>query len=136
MSAVYVTLDDAITAIERSGFHVRDTGLLASALARPAAGFAGQEVYETIPAKAAALLESLAKNHPLFDGNKRTAWVLTQLFLWLNGYIHSFAEDEAFELIIAVAEDRLELKASAAAIEAHLEARQPPPAPRPRPIRA
>ncbi len=50
-----------------------NVGLAASALAAPRAGFGDVEVYPTILEKAAILLERLARNHPLPDGNKRTA---------------------------------------------------------------
>jgi death-on-curing protein len=64
--------------------------LAESALAAPRAGFGDVEVYPTILEKAAILLERLARNHPLPDGNKRTAFFLTGLFLEVNGLpLHS-----------------------------------------------
>jgi death-on-curing protein len=62
-----------------------NAGLAESALAAPRAGFGDVEVYPTILEKAAILLERLARNHPLPDGNKRTAFSLTGLFLEANG---------------------------------------------------
>jgi death-on-curing protein len=62
-----------------------NTGLAESALAAPRAGFGDVEVYPTTLEKAAILLERLARNHPLPDGNKRTAFFLTGLFLEANG---------------------------------------------------
>jgi death-on-curing protein len=62
-----------------------NVGLAESALAAPRAGFGDVEVYPTILEKAAILLERLARNHPLPDGNKRTAFLLTGLFLEVNG---------------------------------------------------
>ncbi len=59
--------------------------LAESALAAPRAGFGDVEVYPMILEKAAILLERLARNHPLPDGNKRTAFFLTGLFLEANG---------------------------------------------------
>lgn len=120
----YVSLADAAQAIERSGFRLRDAGLLSSALARPSSSFGGVEVYPDLDTKAAALLESLARNHPLFDGNKRTAWVLTQLFFWLNGFRHTFPVEDAFQLVIGVAEGKTSLEESAAALAAHRTARE------------
>jgi death-on-curing protein len=55
-----------------------------SALAAPRAGFGDVEIYPTILEKAAILLERLTRNHPLPDGNKRTAFFLTGLFLEAN----------------------------------------------------
>ncbi|MFG2038824.1 type II toxin-antitoxin system death-on-curing family toxin [Dactylosporangium sp. NPDC048998] len=64
---------------------VRDMGLLASAAARPATVAFGVEAYEDIWTKAGALLQSIALNHALIDGNKRLAWVAARVFLDLNG---------------------------------------------------
>ncbi len=68
----YLEAADALQVTERYGFYVRDAGLLASALARPSASMFGTDAYATFDRKAAALLESLVRNHPLVDGNKRT----------------------------------------------------------------
>jgi death on curing protein len=62
-----------------------NVGLAASALATPSAGFGGTDAYPTLLEKAAVLLEHLARNHPLPDGNKRTAFFLTGIFLENNG---------------------------------------------------
>jgi death-on-curing protein len=63
-----------------------DLGLAESALAAPRAGFGDVELYPTLLEKAAVLLERLARNHPLPDGNKRTAFIVTGLFLEANGH--------------------------------------------------
>jgi len=60
---------------------VRDPGALESALFRPQTGY-----YEDIVAEAAALLESLAINHPFVDGNKRNAFAAADVFLRINGW--------------------------------------------------
>jgi len=60
---------------------VRDLGALESALHRPQTGY-----YQTIVEEAAALMESVAKNHPFVDGNKRVAFAVTHVFLRINGY--------------------------------------------------
>lgn len=57
-------------AAEDQEFLVADAGLLQSALARPQATVFGQDAYRSLAAKAAALMESLARNHCLVDGNK------------------------------------------------------------------
>jgi len=117
---VYLDLEDAVPAIERLGFQVREAGLLGSALARPAANMYGQDAYSTLEEKAAVLLESLARNHPLFDGNKRTAWHLLLAFLRLNGFRIVIPEDQAFDLVVGVAEGRIEWQNSAPIIARHL----------------
>ena len=65
---------------------VRDLGLIESAVARPQASFGSKYLYISIFDKAAALLQSLLKNHPFVDGNKRTALTSAGLFLNKNGY--------------------------------------------------
>jgi death-on-curing protein len=60
---------------------VRDPGALEAALFRPQTGY-----YPDIIAEAAALLESLAINHPFVDGNKRIAFAATDVFLRINGW--------------------------------------------------
>src|SRR5690606_2328685 len=60
---------------------VRDPGALEAALFRPQTGY-----YADIVAEAAALLESLAVNHPFVDGNKRIAFAAADVFLRINGY--------------------------------------------------
>ncbi len=65
---------------------VRDFSLLHSAVERQKATFEGQDLYPTIFLKAGALLQSICLNHAFSDGNKRTAWIATIRFLWINGY--------------------------------------------------
>jgi death-on-curing protein len=72
---------------ETGGSHgVRDVGLLQSAVERARATFGGKDLYPDIFYKAAALMESLIKNHPFVDGNKRTAITSASIFLKMNGY--------------------------------------------------
>lgn len=62
-----------------------NVGLAESALAAPRAGFGDVDLYPSLLEKAAILLERLARNHPLPDGNKRTAFLMTARFLEVNG---------------------------------------------------
>lgn len=88
----YLTLTEVLVIHEElidlyGGAHgVRDMGAIESALFRPQTGY-----YEDVIAEAAALLESLAINHPFIDGNKRIAFAVADVFLRLNGHI--FEED-------------------------------------------
>ncbi len=116
----FLDIEDALQVIDRYGFHIRDVGLLASALARPATTVMGAEAYPELAMKAAALLESVARFHPLIDGDKRTAWTLMVLLLWINGYRHDFTTDEGFDLVVGVAAGTVELRDSAALISRHL----------------
>jgi len=60
---------------------VREPGALEAALFRPQTGY-----YDDIIAEAAALLESLAINHPFVDDNKRIAFAAADVFLRINGW--------------------------------------------------
>jgi death on curing protein len=63
---------------------IQDVGLLGSAAARPQTSAFGEDAYPDIWTKAAALLQSILKNHALVDGNKRLGWLATATFLELN----------------------------------------------------
>lgn len=64
----------------------------------------GIEAYATVWEKAAALLHSLLINHPFVDGNKRTAWMCTVVFLDLNGAeMPAVDQDGAYKLVVGVA---------------------------------
>lgn len=81
-------------------FGVRDIGLVESAIGRPKATFGREYLYTDIFDKSAALLQSLLKNHPFVDGNKRTALTSAGLFLKKNGYklINSHKEEVDFAI--------------------------------------
>ncbi|MBI3093135.1 MAG: type II toxin-antitoxin system death-on-curing family toxin, partial [Candidatus Levybacteria bacterium] len=76
---------------------IRDIGLVESAGARPQVTFDGKHLYISTFDKAAALLQSLLKNHPFIDGNKRTALTSVGLFLKMNGYKLVNAGEEEIE---------------------------------------
>ena len=83
--------DDQITQFGgESG--LRDAGSLESALMRPHIGY-----YDGIVEEAAALMESLAINHPFVDGNKRISFFVTDLFLRMNGQFIDCDSIEAYE---------------------------------------
>lgn len=86
---------------------VRDIGLLDAAVHRPRASVLGQDAYPTLLEKAAALLHSLAANHPLVDGNERLAWLATFVLCAKNGVELDPDDDDAYELVVAVASGTL-----------------------------
>lgn len=95
----YLSRDDVLTAGSAAVggvVQVGDYGLLDAAVARPRATVFGVDAYADDFAKAAALLQSLARNHALIDGNKRTAWAAAWVFLHLNGItLSDFDVDDA-----------------------------------------
>lgn len=107
MSCVYLSSEDILVIAEHAcddmQIVLRDAGLLESAAHRPSAAMFGEEAYPDLIDKAAALLQSLAVNHPLFDGNKRTAWLSCVTFLAMNGVELRPDIDAAERLVIDVA---------------------------------
>jgi death-on-curing protein len=102
----YLDLDDMLEIAREAigpGVVVGDYGLLESALARPCASVFGQDAYPDVHLKAAALMQSLARNHALMDGNKRVAWTACRTFLAINGEWISASVDERFDFVIRVA---------------------------------
>ncbi len=93
---------------------VRDVDLLDAAVVRPAASAFGEDAYPTLHDKAAALLHSVARNHPFTDGNKRTATVGALFMLEVNGACAAWDAHEALGKIIDVAEGRLDWEGLAA----------------------
>jgi death-on-curing protein len=111
VSAVYLSsenvLETADMAVDDQQVRVRDAGLLESAVHRPSAAMCGEEAYPELLGKAAALLQSLAVNHPFVDGNKRTAWVSCMVFLAINGVQLRPDIDAGERLVIAVSTGRV-----------------------------
>ena len=107
---IYLDLDDSLHVAARtlSEVQVRDAGLLESASARPRSTAFGADAYPSIHGKAAALLHSDARNHALVDGNKRLALAATIAFYGLNGFRLTLSNDEAYELVMAVAAGQLD----------------------------
>jgi death-on-curing protein len=108
---IYLTLPELLHIAERTlggNPPVRDIGLLESALARPQATAFGSDAYANLDAKAAALLHSLARNHALVDGNKRLALAGVIAFYGVNGRRLTLTNDEAYDLVMAVADGRLD----------------------------
>ena len=103
MSFDYIRVDDimAIHAdqIERygGGEGIRDPGLLEAALFRPQTGY-----YPTLIDEAAALWESLSQNHPFVDGNKRTAFAATYVFLAINGLEITATDGQAQDFVLGL----------------------------------
>ena len=103
MSIDYIRVEDILAIhadqIERygGGEGIRDPGLLEAALFRPQTGY-----YPTLIDEAAALWESLSQNHPFVDGNKRTAFAATYVFLAINGLEITATDDEAQDFVLGL----------------------------------
>lgn len=97
---------------------IRDIGLLGSACARPQTTAFGEDAYPDLWTKAAALLQSLVKSHPLVDGNKRLGWVATAVFVEINGVrVTRVSNDDVYDYVIGVAARNDEVEAIARSLK-------------------
>jgi death-on-curing protein len=117
----FLSFENALVQIDRLGFLVKDAWLLDSALARPKTTLFGEFAYPSIELMAAAMHQSLVKNHPLIDGNKRTAWLLLVTFLLLNDFDLEMTADEGMNFTLGVAESRYDIEQAAEIIKTHLK---------------
>lgn len=127
---IYLDLEDLLRIASRvldGEVAVRDPGLLASAAARPRTTVFGQDAYPGPHDKAAALLHSVVSNHALVDGNKRLGLASAIAFLGVNGWRLTMTNDEAYDLVIAVASGGM---SDVSLIAATLVAGSEPTAPR------
>lgn len=100
---------------------IRDKSGLKAALARPFGEFDGSPFYPTPEEKASAILESVVKNHPFVDGNKRTGYVLMRLLLMQFGKDLNATQAEKYQFVIAVASGELDFDAILAWTQAHVK---------------
>jgi len=98
---------------------IRDLPALESALARPFQTFDNKELYLTPVDKAASLIESILKNHPFIDGNKRTGYVLARLRLLQNGQDINASEQEKYDFVINIASGKMRFEEIASWLEKH-----------------
>jgi death-on-curing protein len=97
---------------------IRDEGLFLSAMARPqnVAAYGNRPDVSNL---AAAYAFGLARNHPFLDGNKRTAFVVMELFLNLNGWVLEAADAECITTMESVAAGKLSEKSLALWLRDH-----------------
>lgn len=117
----YLTIDDLLQIAYGvlPEVAVRDPGLLASAADRPRTTVFGADAYPDLDTKAAALLHSLARNHPLVDGNKRLAWSAMKIFCILNGVELAYTVDDAESMVVGVAAGERDVPEITGWIRAH-----------------
>ncbi len=112
-SPVFLGLDQVLQLhtqqLERFGGSagVRDRALLESALAQPESGFGGQWLHDDFFEMAAAYAFHICKNHPFFDGNKRTALDAALVFLEINGIDFRNPREVFVPIMLAVAEGKM-----------------------------
>ena len=102
---IFLTLEELLVMHQHlidefGGSHgLRDQNALEAAAMRPQTGY-----YKNIFEEAAALMESLAMNHPFIDGNKRMAFFAADIFLRMNGYYIDCDDQEAYNYFMSLFE--------------------------------
>lgn len=117
----FLTIEDLLEIAQAilPSVEVRDIGLLESAAARPQASAFGEPAYRTFEEQAGALMHSLARNHPLVDGNKRLAWTALRVFHLINGRDLVYGVDDAESLVLDVAKGDRDVAAIAQWLRDH-----------------
>lgn len=107
---IYLDVEDLLHIAERilPAVELRDIGLLEAAVARPRASAFGDDAYPSLHDKGSALLHSIVRNHGLVDGNKRLGLAAVIAFYGMNGFRLTLTNDEAFDLVMAVAAGHLD----------------------------
>lgn len=90
---------------------IRDKGQLEACIARPSQSAFGQDIFDDLFMKSAALLECISNTHPFVDGNKRSAMAASILFLQIHGIIVEFSNEEYEKFMLEVVNKRLSVNA-------------------------
>ncbi|MFO8037555.1 MAG: type II toxin-antitoxin system death-on-curing family toxin [Anaerolineales bacterium] len=120
LSAEQVLFIHARLIEETGGSHgLRDMDGLLTAVGRPRSSFEGKELYPDPFSKAAALFESLIRNHPFVDGNKRTGAAAASLFLQRNGHKLTASSDDLVDIAMGAAQSQLTVEQIASWLRDH-----------------
>lgn len=90
---------------------LRDLGRLEAAVATQTQNVFGEELYDDVAQKAAALIRGIIADHPFVDGNKRTAMLAGLTLLGINGYPFKARTGEIEDFAVKVAVEKLDIKA-------------------------
>lgn len=127
---VWISLDlimaihDRQLAEHGGGSGVRDQGMLESAVYRPQQKFAYRGAGVDVVELAAAYTFGLARNHPFVDGNKRTAAVVCEVFLELNGGRLIASDEDLYPLFLGLAAGEVDETALVEWLRAHVRPAQ------------
>ena len=130
MPIVFLSLDEVLALqadqISRYGGRpgLRSFELLQSAIALPAATFAGVFLHDGFPEMAAAYLFHIVRNHPFVDGNKRTGLMAMLAFLGLNGLRLDADPDAVVRLVTGVADGHTSKSEIAVFVKTHVRPRR------------
>ncbi len=118
-----LALHDRILALDGGAVGLRDEALLESALARPRQLLSYGKRPDMV-ALATTYTAGILHNHPFIDGNKRTGFLVGVLFLELNGYRFTAAEEDAAQAVLALAAGTLDESAFADWMRANVTRRR------------
>ena len=113
-----VALHGRLLALDGGSAGIRSRALLQSALARPRQLYAYGEA-PAILDLAVAYAAGIIRNHPFIDGNKRTGFLIAVLFLEMNGYRFTATEENAAQMILALAGGEIDEAAFASWLRAN-----------------
>lgn len=116
-----IGLHDGIVALIGGMLGVRDRRALEACVAQPKTAVFEHERFETLAEKAAAYCFFIVRDHPFFDGNKRTGFLAALHFLLTNGVEPVIDEEEMFDAIHAVARGQLDVEGLAAVFRRGVE---------------
>jgi death on curing protein len=102
-----LAIHDRLLALHGGAAGLRDQGLLRSALARPRQHHAYAGASDIVEL-AALYSVGIVRNHPFVDGNKRSGFVISVLFLELNGFVFTASEEDATQAVMALAAGALD----------------------------
>lgn len=91
------------------GSGLRDLGRLEAAIATQTQNVFGEELYEAVHDKAAALIRAIISDHPFVDGNKRTAMLVGLTFLELNNVVVEVKVGEIEDFAVSIATEHLDV---------------------------
>ena len=105
-AAEILAIHERLLALHGGASGTRDQGLLHAALSKPRHRHSYDEAAD-IAKLAAAYAAGIIGNHPFVDGNKRMGFVAAVLFVELNGYRFIASEEDAAEIVLALAAGKL-----------------------------
>ncbi|MCL6286183.1 type II toxin-antitoxin system death-on-curing family toxin [Ruegeria sp. 2012CJ41-6] len=94
------------------GIGIKDLNTFISTVERQFAGFGGHDLYGTDYEKIATLVFGIIKNHPFYDGNKRSAFLCALLQLHKMGKVITVSEKEFEDLMVEIANDSISRKSA------------------------
>lgn len=97
-----LTLHQGLTGVMSGDPGIRDLRALDAAVARPTLVFEGEDLYPSLPAKAAALLHAVVTTTPFVTASRGTGAVAAECFLAANGMALSATDQDLSDIVASV----------------------------------